>query len=64
MELRTSDARELIARPMTECAQCGAVILSSSWSEAIGRRLRDVWDCRACGYTFETEVVFPEPPRR
>jgi transcription elongation factor Elf1 len=45
---------------MCECAQCGALILFSSWSEEVDdHRVRDVWDCLVCGYAFETEVVFP-----
>lgn len=62
MELRAKDARKFHPRPMTECAQCGAVIYSSAWSEFIDdRRVRDLWACQACGYMFETEVVFPAP---
>jgi len=65
MELRTRDTPVVLPRPMTECAQCGALILSSSWSEAVGgRRVRDVWDCHVCGYTFETEAVLPEKSGR
>lgn len=59
MELR-QEPRNFIPRPTTDCAQCGALILSSSWTEFVDhRRVRDVWECSACGYTFETEVVFP-----
>lgn len=47
-------------RATTECQQCGARIFVSSWSEAItDHRIRDLWECVACGYVFETEVVFP-----
>lgn len=61
MELRTDPARKVLPRPVTECAQCGAVIHISSWSEHVDhRRVRDLWECGACGYAFETEVVFPE----
>lgn len=65
MELRTRDALGVLPRPTTECAQCGTLILSSSWSEAVnGRRVRDVWDCLICGYTFETEAVLPKKTGR
>jgi hypothetical protein len=61
MELRPGNARKLFPRPVTDCAQCGALIYVSSWSEVIDhRRVRDLWECETCGYTFETEAVFPE----
>ena len=58
MDFHTKDARQ--PRATTECQQCGAPILFSSWTETINdHRIRDLWECVACGYTFETEVVFP-----
>jgi hypothetical protein len=63
MELRAKDAPKFIARPTTDCAQCGA-LLFSSWTEHVAaHRVRDLWECYACGYTFETESVFPEMTR-
>jgi transcription elongation factor Elf1 len=60
MELRAKNAPQFVPRPATDCAQCGSVIYTSSWSEFVDdRRIRDLWECHACGYTFETEVVFP-----
>lgn len=47
------------AKPMTECAQCGEMIFAASWSEYVSdRRVRHLWECDGCGYTFETEVRF------
>lgn len=64
MELRGKDGQKRFPRPMTECAQCGAVIFVSSWSEYVSEhRVRDLWECNACGYTFETEVVFAAEQR-
>ncbi len=61
MELRTTDTQQAFPPPVTECAQCGALIHMSSWSERVDeRRVRDLWECVACGYAFETEVVFPQ----
>ena len=60
MELRarTSDAR---MRPANTCAQCGAAIFMPEWSEYVDeRRVRHLWECDACGYSFETLVCFPE----
>jgi hypothetical protein len=31
------------------------------WSEYLGpHRVRHLWECEACGYQFETLVVFPD----
>ena len=41
------------------CAQCGAAIVASSWSEHINERcVRNVWSCDTCGYEFETSTFF------
>ena len=58
MPIRSKDAPGFIPRPTTECAQCGTLVFSS-WTEYVdAHRVRDLWECSACGYTFETEVVF------
>jgi ribosomal protein L37AE/L43A len=47
------------------CAQCGAELKQPTWSEPVNqRRVRHLWNCHACGYEFETMVVFGEdvPP--
>jgi ribosomal protein L37AE/L43A len=47
-------------KPLHLCAQCGAAIIASSWSEHVNdRRVRNVWSCEACGYEFETSTFFP-----
>jgi ribosomal protein S27AE len=47
---------------MTFCAQCGEKIYMAAWSEHIdAQRIRHLWECDACDYTFETLVRFPLP---
>lgn len=42
------------------CLQCGAWLLAPDWSEHLNERcVRHTWSCEACGYDFETTVVFP-----
>lgn len=44
------------------CAQCGATLFAPEWSEYLSEtRVRHLWACRACGYSYETLVYFPEP---
>jgi hypothetical protein len=46
-------------KPLHLCAQCGAAIIASSWSEHVNDRcVRNVWSCDACGY--EKELVVAE----
>lgn len=63
MELRTSSTRNSVQlRPGNSCAQCGETIFMPEWSEYLSpRRVRYLWECEACGYKFETTVVFREP---
>lgn len=65
MELRPPSLRPLRpARPIVECAQCGKRIYAAEWSEYLDdRHVRHLWDCEACGYTFETLVIFPAVER-
>ena len=52
-------SREKTARPANECAQCGAAILMPEWSEWLNPACaRHLWQCQACGYSFETTVRF------
>ena len=47
---------------LIECAQCGERLFLPEWSEFLdGSRLRHLWACDACGYAFETTVLFPAP---
>jgi transcription elongation factor Elf1 len=46
-------------RPLIECAQCGESIDMPEWSENLdGSRVRHLWSCEICGYSFETTVHF------
>ncbi len=47
------------AKPLIACAQCGGMIYAAEWSEDVdARRVRHLWECDACGYTFETMACF------
>ena len=61
MELRTDSVTSAVrTRPFMSCAQCGASIHMAEWTERIDeRRVRHLWACDACGYTFETAARFP-----
>jgi transcription elongation factor Elf1 len=60
MELRFQDnPRAVRSRPLIECAQCGDKLFVPEWSEFVdARRVRHLWTCDACGYSFETTVRF------
>jgi len=60
MELvRSTTARFARSRPLVECAQCGNSLYIPEWSENLeGGRVRHLWQCEACGYSFETMVRF------
>jgi hypothetical protein len=46
---------------VTECAQCGEQLFAPEWSEYVDdHRVRHLWQCDGCGYTFETTVSFAE----
>lgn len=61
MEVRSHKYASFISsRPATPCAQCGAVLAAPEWSEYLSDcRVRHLWACSDCGYSFETLVVFP-----
>lgn len=41
----------------TECAQCGYALIAPVWSEHLSERcIRHLWNCDACGYSYETLV--------
>jgi ribosomal protein S27AE len=47
-----------IERVSNECAQCGSPVIAPTWSEHLSEhRVRHLWNCDACGYSYET-VVF------
>jgi len=46
-------------RPAHRCAQCGDALYMPEYSEWLdGGHARHLWQCDACGYTFETTVCF------
>ena len=57
MELfRKSGAR---SRPVIECAQCGERLYVPEWTEyRDGGRILHLWECEACGTSFETVASF------
>lgn len=57
MELLRDVGKFARSRPLIECAQCGDRIYIPEWSECLdGGRVRHLWQCGACGYSFETTV--------
>jgi hypothetical protein len=55
-----SDITEFLrSRPIIEFAQCGERLFMPEWSEFLDeRRVRHLWQCEPCGYSFETIVCF------
>ena len=46
-----------LERVSNECAQCGNQLIAPAWSEHLSeRRIRHLWNCDACGYSYETMV--------
>ena len=60
MELRARRPADFAhSRPVIECGQCGQQIFVPEWSEYLdGRRVRHLWRCEECGYSFETTIRF------
>jgi hypothetical protein len=60
MELRADHLKQFArSRPVLECAQCGERLYLPEWSECLDSvRVRHLWQCEACGYSFETTVRF------
>ena len=65
MQVRSHKHADYIrSRPAIPCAQCGKMLFAPEWSEYINdRQARHLWMCSACGYDFETLVVFPAVER-
>ncbi len=56
MELNEQKATQT-NKSFNECAQCGNSLIGPVWSEYLRERcVRHLWNCDACGYTFETMV--------
>ncbi len=52
MHVRATDT------PIVKCAQCGERLIVPEWSEYVDKyRMRHVWKCEPCGYTFEATIV-------
>ena len=50
----------LVTYCKNQCPQCNEALLAPDWSEYLSERaVRHTWSCEACGYGFETTVVFP-----
>ncbi len=61
MELRSHRSSPLYDRPIAPCAQCGNTLFGPEWSEQLSdTRIRHLWVCHTCSYTFETLVHFPQ----
>ena len=59
MELSRDSTRFARSRPVLECAQCGERLYVPEWSEFVDeRRVRHLWACEACGYSFETIIRY------
>jgi hypothetical protein len=59
MELVRDPADFARSRPVVECAQCGERLFVPEWTEyRDGGRVLHLWQCEACGYSFETAVRF------
>jgi hypothetical protein len=43
---------------MINCAQCGERLFMPEWSEYDEGRVRHLWECKACDYTFETAAIY------
>jgi C4-type Zn-finger protein len=52
----------LVTYDKNNCPQCQAWLLAPTWSEYFNERcVRHTWTCDACGYEFETAVLFAVP---
>ncbi len=60
MSYRLSNTRKITpSRPHIPCAQCRESLFMPEWSEYVDeRRVRHLWQCEACDYTFETIVSY------
>jgi hypothetical protein len=44
-------------RISNECAQCRNLLIAPTWLEHLSEnRVRHLWKCDACGYSYETTV--------
>ncbi len=60
LQIETSVQAHLVTHDKNTCPQCNGWLLAPDWSEYLSNRcVRHTWSCEACGYQFETAVVFP-----
>ena len=44
-------------RIANQCAQCGNLLIAPVWSQHLSEsRVRHLWNCDVCDYTYETMV--------
>jgi hypothetical protein len=59
MELVRNTGKFARSRPVIECAQCGERPYVPEWTEyRDGGRILHLWECEACGTSFETVASF------
>jgi hypothetical protein len=60
LQTQTATRARLATYSKNTCQQCSESLLAPDWSEYVSERcVRHTWSCQACGYQFETTVVFP-----
>jgi hypothetical protein len=61
LQAKTMTRARLVTYGQNGCPQCSESLLAPDWSEYLSDRcVRHTWSCEACGYQFETTVVFPK----
>jgi hypothetical protein len=61
LQAETMTRARLATHSKNSCPQCSESLLAPDWSEYLSERcVRHTWSCEACGYQFETAVVFPK----
>ena len=59
LQTETAPRPHLVTYNKNNCPQCSAWLLAPDWSEYLSERcVRHTWSCEACGYAFETAVIF------
>ena len=59
LHVEATARRRLATYDKNSCPQCQAWLLAPTWSEYFNEHcVRHTWNCDACGYEFETAVLF------
>lgn len=59
LHVEATARKRLVTYDKNNCPQCQAWLLAPTWSEYLNEHcVRHTWSCEACGYEFETTVVF------